>query len=881
MEILSVKNLTFFYPESEIPAIDHFSLTVNAGDFFVLFGHSGCGKSTLLRQLKPQLTPHGIREGDILFNGKPLADLSDRESASKIGFVLQSPDNQIVTDKVWHELAFGLESLGYDTPTIRRRVAEMASFFGIQNWFYKNVSELSGGQKQLLNLASVMVMQPSVLILDEPTSQLDPIAASDFLATLKKINRELGTTVIITEHRLEDVLSIANRAAVMENGKLICCGSVTEVASYLKENQHNMFRAMPSATQIWGSVNSDFKCAVSVNEGREFLKGYAEHNRIKAVEKNKNDPPFGDERVSLSDVWFRYEKELPDVLKGIHLTAYSGELLCVLGGNGTGKTTMLKLISGCCKPHNGEAKTYGKVCMLPQNPQTLFVKKTVAEDLADVMKSQKISKEQQQGNIKHIVNLCRLGGLESRHPFGLSGGEQQRAALAKLLLLKPDILLLDEPTKGFDAEFKDEFAVIMRELLDSGICIIMVSHDIEFCAKYADCCALFFDGDIVTSGTPQAFFSGNSFYTTSANRIARDIIPDAVTTEDVIEAIGGELPKTLTVSKAHYAVKAESEKITAKKTNKLPLWRKIGAGVSALLSLCVYLFAAKNESLNELTDLNGATDSGFKQLIIYGLFILLLILTAVFIGRRSAPSVPVQIPKEKQKLSKRTSLSVALILLLIPLTLFISVAYIDVEQYYITALAVLLECMVPFFMVFEGRKPKARELVIIAVLCALGIAGRAAFFMLPQFKPVMALTIIAGIAFGGETGFLVGAVTMLVSNILFSQGAWTPYQMFAMGIIGFLAGVLFQKGWLRRSKISLCIFGAVCAIVIYGGIVNASTALLWGGEALNWKIIFSYYITGFPMDCIHAAATAIFLWFIAEPMLEKLDRIKVKYGLIE
>lgn len=213
MGILSVKNLTFFYPESELPAIDHFSLTVNAGDFLVLFGHSGCGKSTLLRQLKPQLAPYGIRKGDIYFNGKPLADLSDRESAAEIGFVLQSPDNQIVTDKVWHELAFGLESLGYDTSTIRRRVAEMASFFGIQNWFYKNVSELSGGQKQLLNLASVMVMQPNVLILDEPTSQLDPIAASDFLATLKKINRELGTTIIITEHRLEDVLSIANRAA--------------------------------------------------------------------------------------------------------------------------------------------------------------------------------------------------------------------------------------------------------------------------------------------------------------------------------------------------------------------------------------------------------------------------------------------------------------------------------------------------------------------------------------------------------------------------------------------------------------------------------------------------------------------------------------------
>lgn len=880
MEILSVKNLTFFYPETETPAIDDFSVTVNAGDFFVLFGHSGCGKSTLLRQLKPQLVPHGIKNGDILFYGKPLTDWSDRESASKIGFVLQSPDNQIVTDKVWHELAFGLESLGYDTPTIRRRVAEMASFFGIQNWFYKSVSELSGGQKQLLNLASVMVMQPSLLILDEPTSQLDPIAASDFLATLKKINRELGTTIIITEHRLEEVFSIANRAAVMENGRLLSSGSVTDVAEYLKKTNHNMFRAMPCATQIWGSVKSDYDCAVSVNEGRAFLKSYAENNRIKAVEKKKNNHPFWEKKASLTDVWYRYEREMPDILKGVHLTAHAGELLCILGGNGTGKTTMLKVLSGCCKPYNGTVKTDGKVCMLPQNPQTLFVKKTVAEDLTDTLKGQKISKEQKGANIESVVNLCRLNGLENRHPFDLSGGEQQRAALARLLLLKPDILLLDEPTKGFDAAFKDVFAAILKELLISGVCIIMVSHDIEFCAKYADCCALFFDGNIVTSGTPQAFFSGNSFYTTSANRIARDIISDAVTTSDVIQAIGGETAEPLTYAKAHYDVKTERENKTETKSSKLPLWRKIGAGVSALLSLFIYFFAAKNDILNELTDLNGANELSFNHLIIYGLFILFLLLTAVFSGRKSAPPVRIQTPKEKRKLSKRTSLSVALIVLFIPLTLFIGFFYMDTEQYYITALMILLECMIPFFMVFEGRKPKARELVIIAVFCALGIAGRAAFFMLPQFKPVLALTIIAGIAFGGETGFLVGAVTMLVSNILFSQGIWTPYQMFAMGIIGFLAGILFQKGWLRRSRISLCIFGAICAIVIYGGIVNASTALVWGGEALNPDILLSYYIAGFPMDCIHAVATAIFLWFIAEPMLEKLDRIKVKYGLI-
>lgn len=881
MEILEVKNLTFYYPESNIPAIKDFSVSVNSGDFFVLFGRSGCGKSTLLRQLKPQLAPHGIKNGEILFNGKSVTDLSERESASKIGFVLQSPDNQIVTDKVWHELAFGLESLGYDTLTIRRRVAETASFFGIQNWFYKNVCELSGGQKQLLNLASVMVMQPSVLILDEPTSQLDPIAASDFLAALKKINQELGTTIILTEHRLEDVLSIANRTAVMENGRLLCSGSVTDVAEYLKKNNHDMFLAMPAATRIWGSVDTAYDCPVSVKDGREFLKNYSANNSIKNIGNDKLTPQFTEQKVSLSDVWFRYDKNLPDVVKGVNLSAHSGELLCILGGNGTGKTTTLKLISGSYKPYNGEVKTDGKVCLLPQNPQALFVKKTVLEDLFEVLKNTKISKDQRKDDIENVISLCRLNGLESRHPYDLSGGEQQRAALAKLLLLKPDILLLDEPTKGLDAEFKEEFADILKELLESGVCIIMVSHDIEFCAKYASRCALFFDGNIAANDTPREFFSGNSFYTTSANRIARDIIPNAVTTADVIDAIGGQVSEKLSTPKVKYNIQPESCNNAKEQSDKLPLWRKICAAVSALLALGIYFFAAKNEELSEMVDLNGVTQLGTKQIVIYGLLILFLILTAVFIGRKSAPPVNLKPPKERRKLSKRTALSVALILLLIPLTLFVGVAYVDIKQYYMIALAILIECMLPFFMVFEGRKPKARELVVIAVLCALSIAGRSSLFMLPQFKPVIALTIISGVALGGETGFLIGAVTMLVSNILFSQGPWTPWQMFAMGIIGCLAGILFQKGWLKRSRISLSVFGALCAIVIYGGIMNPASALIWGNDSLNWDIIISYYVTGFPLDCVQAMGTAIFLWFLSEPMLEKLDRIKVKYGLVE
>ncbi|MGN0312925.1 MAG: energy-coupling factor ABC transporter ATP-binding protein, partial [Lachnospiraceae bacterium] len=242
---LEIRDLSFAYPEEEKRALDHVNLTIEEGEFLVLCGRSGCGKSTLLTHLKTPLTPHGKRKGEILFQGMPLSDMSNRDQSRKIGYVLQNPDNQIVTDKVWHELAFGLESLGYSTPDIRIRVAEMASYFGIQDWFYKNVAELSGGQKQLLNLASIMAMHPDLLVLDEPTSQLDPIAASDFLETVKKINRDLGTTIILTEHRLEEVFPSADRVAVMEEGTILAEGSPSHIGQVLKEKDHEMFLAMP------------------------------------------------------------------------------------------------------------------------------------------------------------------------------------------------------------------------------------------------------------------------------------------------------------------------------------------------------------------------------------------------------------------------------------------------------------------------------------------------------------------------------------------------------------------------------------------------------------------------------------------------------------
>lgn len=878
---LYIDRLTFTYPEQPAPAIRDVALHIQQGEFVVLCGPSGCGKSTLLRQMKRALAPHGRRSGTIFFEGTPLEQLDQRTESQRIGFVQQSPENQVVTDKVWHELAFGLESLGYDTPTIRRRVAEMASFFGIQSWFYKNVTELSGGQKQLLNLASIMAMQPSVLILDEPTSQLDPIAAGDFLSTLGKINRELGTTILLTEHRLEEAFPLASRVAVMDRGTLICSGTPQEAGLALRSAGHAMFLAMPTPMRIWAAVETASPCPVTVREGREWLSEYAQGGKLQALPPEP-PPPCGTKAVLCgNELWFKYEKDMPDVVKGLSLALHRGEFLALLGGNGTGKTTSLKLLAGLLKAYRGEVHIFGTVGILPQNPQTLFVKKTVREDLYEILKGKKLSRELQDEKIAHVTALCRLTELLNRHPYDLSGGEQQRAALAKVLLLDPDILLLDEPTKGLDAEFKQVFAGILRVLLERGVAVLMVSHDIEFCARYAHRCALFFDGGIVTEGRPREFFSGNNFYTTSANRMARALLPDAVTAEDVIFACGGNLPPEPKLPEKIPPLPEIEETATDDKQEKLPWWRKIGAAVFGLISLVIFLCSIGFTPLLTLLREKGINPLSSNQIWLYLLFCVTLFLFGTCISRRShCPDYLTQTPREKRRLSRRTILAAALIIFFIPLTLFVGIYYLDGKKYYFISLLILLECMFPFFLIFEGRKPKARELVIIAALCALSIAGRAALFMLPQFKPVIAMTIISGVAFGGETGFLVGAMTMLASNVLMGQGPWTPYQMFAMGIIGFLAGVLFRKGWLRRSRGALCVFGALAAILIYGGIMNPASALMWAPE-LNWKVLLTYYVTGFPFDCIQAAATWLFLWFGAEPMLEKLDRIKVKYGLVE
>ena len=867
MACYEIRKLTFTYPGEQTPALREVSLTVADGEFLALCGASGSGKSTLLRQLKSVLAPHGARSGEIIFGGVPLEEVTRGEQAGAIGFVLQDPENQVVTDKVWHELAFGLESLGYETPVIRRRVAEMAAFFGIQDWFYKNVSELSGGQKQLLSLASVMAMQPRVLLLDEPTSQLDPIAAADFLAVLGRINRELGTTVILSEHRLEEALSYANRAAVLEDGRLLCCAAPGEVGALLRRQGSGMFYAMPAAMRIWGATDSNGICPVTVREGRAWLNEYVETHPLGELPpermRMRTEPV-----LAAREVWFAYEQDAPEVLRGLTMTVCRGEHYALLGANGAGKSTTLRVLAGLLKPLRGEVTVCGRVGLLPQDPQTLFVKKTVREDLMDVCRDEE--------SLACAVALCRLDGLLDRHPYDLSGGEQQRAALAKLLLCAPNILLLDEPTKGLDAAFKRQLAQILRELQAGGVTIVTVSHDVEFCAEFADRCALFFDGGITAEGAPRAFVSGNCFYTTAADRIARELLPGAVTVRDVAAACGAPLPEDDALPND---VPPLPQPPQERAVQKLPLWRKILGTVSGAAALGLTVQALRVSDLSELISENGLTRPAGKQLILYAILIAAIFICALCFSRGGETRAAQPVLK-KQRLSVRTRVCAGLILLLIPLTLYFGIRLLGVTNYYLISLLVLLEAMIPFFLVFEGRRPQPRELVLIAVLCALNVAGRAALFMLPEFKPVVALTILAGVAFGGETGFLVGALSMLASNVLFSQGPWTPFQMFAMGLIGFLAGVLARCGVLRRSRLSLCLFGVIASVVIYGGIMNPASALIWA-RTLDWKLLLSYYLTGLPVDLIRAAATWLFLWFAGLPVLEKFDRVKLKYGLLE
>ncbi|MBO5369805.1 MAG: energy-coupling factor ABC transporter ATP-binding protein, partial [Clostridia bacterium] len=656
MEVFEIKNLSFSYQESEKNVLDDISFTVKNGEFVCVCGKSGCGKTTLLRLLKPSVSPSGEMSGEILYCKKNLNEIAPKEQASQIGFVFQSCDSQIVTDKVWHELAFGLESLGLKNDEIRARVAETASFFGIENLFHQNTAELSGGQRQIVALASVMVMRPEVLILDEPTSQLDPIAAEEFIKTLQKINRELGTTIILSEHRLDDVFSACDRVIVIENSKLIADAAPSDVVGRLIEQKSEMYCAMPSPARVCAALGETNKYPVNVHDGRIWLEAYAEKNQpVTMPESTATEPDCTDEAIYVKDVWFRYEKNGNDIIKDLEMKVYKGETFAVMGGNGSGKTTLLSLLSGINRPYRGKILINKKplhqiddlytsvLGVLPQNPQTLFTHKTVRLNLEAVVNEK--DKDRAEEIIRKYAKICRITPLLDRHPYDLSGGEQQRAALCMILIRNPAVILLDEPTKSLDAHFRLELAEIIRSLKSDKKTIIIVSHDTDFCAMVCDRCAMFFDGKIISENNTKRFFSSNSYYTTSVCRMAKTVDKSAVTVEDILLIFGKKEPEQ------------------------------------------------KNDDYDE-PDESGILEK--KEI--------------------SGGEKCITPPKSNTKLSWQSFVSMAVMLIAVPATILFGLYALDGKKYYFISLMIILEILIPMGLFFEGRHHKTGKLVMISVL---------------------------------------------------------------------------------------------------------------------------------------------------------------------
>lgn len=941
-DAVNIVGLEFSYPNASRPSVNGISLSLEKGSFTCICGPSGCGKTTLLRNLKPSITPHGMRRGEIKILGKSVESFEGRagEEAQTIGYVLQNPENQIVTDKVWHELAFGLENLGLPTETIRLRIAEIASFFGIQSWFDKDVSELSGGQKQLLNLAAVMVMQPEILILDEPTSQLDPIAAVDFLDAVKKINNDIGTTVIITEHRLDNVVSMSDGLIVMDSGKILVNDEPYNAVFRLAEINHPMFLAMPNPAQAYRSALAflkgdvpdiqKYRMPLNVREGRQWLDcvmngipvRYARMEKEKAYDTSKI-------KLSTTDLWFRYEKNGRDIIKGLTFKVYDGEILAIIGGNGTGKTTLLSVLAGMRRAYRGKYKINGnRTALLPQNPQSLFVCDTVKEELLEAFEGTSIQKSEQNIRIQEIAEFLEIDTLMDKHPYDISGGEQQRVALGKVLLLEPDLLLMDEPTKGLDNLLKMKFGELLKRLASNGRTLIFVSHDIEFCSRFANRCIMFFDGGISGEGTPRKLFSGNNFYTTAANRMARSYFVDGILPED----IGWLVAQNIKMAEAYSGpeggskIDADSKQESGSEIDsgsrkdelldeediainpksggneRIPIGEKfenyedvpIGQKTSGYEEISIGVQSENHEVVPIERKISGYEDIPIEnnareyenapieqKNAMYG---------KVHIKPKSDDRLEVArevgAPKggHLKEIKRNRSLVLTLLTALVMgATIFAGSMLGGDRVYYVISVLVAIYSLVPFFVGFERRKPQLRELVVIAVLIALGVIGRQVFFMLPQMKPVLAISIIAGASLGPGAGFLVGAMIAFVSNFFFGQGPWTPWQMMALGLAGMFAGLIFQK-WNRRErkpsrlhKISACVFGLLSGY-FYGLVVD-----LWTLFGYTEKPSLSAYLivksTAVWFDTVLAISTFVFLWVLYAPMIKKLNRIKLKYGM--
>ncbi|WP_316637371.1 ATP-binding cassette domain-containing protein [uncultured Ruminococcus sp.] len=553
MALVTVKNLSYTYPDpngrggacsSRIVsdagsgrsddrhrALSDINLSIERGEFITLMGATGSGKSTLLRLFKPELRQNGELEGTLTYAVK--TDEGDRDVALDeeiihprvVGYVAQDPEEQIVTDKVWHELAFTLENLGMRQQDIARRVAEIASYFGIDRWMERDTATLSGGEKQLLNLAAVMIADPELLLLDEPTAQLDPIAATRFIETVYRLNRETGVTVLLCEHRCEELFPLSDRIVILDGGRVVFDDTPRKVAQMIgKDDQYSAF--LPTAARLYHALDGRGELPLSVREGQRFV----EHLTKKEPASDYAEPTVTEEALTLKNIRFRYERRGADILHDLDLTVYRGEVFALLGANGAGKSTAAAVAAGLRKPYAGTVKLFGKplkdykngtlyrenLSLLPQDAESVFLHETVGEELwgcDEVLKGLPFD----------------LSPLYERHPYDISGGERQLVALAKSLSTKPRFLIMDEPSKGLDANRKALLLEVIRRLQKDGVTILLITHDVEFAALCADRCALFAQGRIAAVDRTDRFMTDNRFYTTAASRITRRFVDGAYT----------------------------------------------------------------------------------------------------------------------------------------------------------------------------------------------------------------------------------------------------------------------------------------------------------------------------------------------------------------
>lgn len=552
MALIDIHNLNFAYPNAKQRALKNVTFSVEEGEFVAICGPSGCGKTTLMSLLKREICLVGETSGKILYKGIPINDIPKKQAVEEIGFVFQDPENQIVLDTVIHEMAFSMENMGYDISTMKKRIAEMTNFFGLEKMLYKQVSELSGGEKQILNLASVLLLQPNVLLLDEPTSQLDPIAAKQFLQMVYRLNRELSMTIIMSEHRLEDVFPMADKVLFMQSGEIKYFGSPKEVSHEIILSKDAVYKNyLPSVVRIYSCLENDIKqecIPIDVREAKSVICGLIDEHEKRHIGYPDSICNFRERPIiRLKDVNFRYERNMPNVLNNLSIDIYRGEFLTILGGNGAGKSTLLQVIAGLRKPQRGkvyfedlemwqlrEEERYFKIGYLAQNPMLYFIYETVEDELFKRAESLETKVEGVGKLLGKYIDFFGLEPLLKRHPYDLSGGEKQKLAITTVLLSGPEVLLLDEPTKGLDPTFKLDFGKMLERLTKAGITIIMVSHDIEFAARNASSCALLFCGEITNKDIPTDFFSENYFYTTAVNRTVREKLPKAIILEDVI-----------------------------------------------------------------------------------------------------------------------------------------------------------------------------------------------------------------------------------------------------------------------------------------------------------------------------------------------------------